>query len=94
MVNKFNPDKFYPSQKALAEVQRMNKVSWNENLGHWEKHDPNALKIVSLNCAGIRVHFEDIQSDYKLRKADIINLQEISLAENENENEFIMESSS
>ena len=66
----------------------MNKVSWNENLGHWDKHDPNALKIVSLNCAGIRVHFEDIQSDYKLRKADIINLQEISLAENENENEF------
>ena len=68
LVDKFNPEKLYPSQKALAEVERMDKVSWNENQGFWEKPDANALKIVSLNCAGLRAHFEDIQSDDRLKK--------------------------
>ena len=91
MVNKFNPEKLYPSKKALYEVGRMDKVSWNENPGPWEKPDANALKIISLNCAGLRAHFEDIKSDDRLKKADIILLQEISLADNENEKEFSLE---
>ena len=48
ILNKFNPKKLYPSQKALTELKRMNKVSINENPGHWSRQDDNFLKIVSL----------------------------------------------
>ena len=93
LVKKFNPQKLYPSQKALAEVGRMNKVSLNENPGAWVKPDENAIKIVSLNCAGLRAHFEDIKSDERLKKADIMHLLETSLAVDEDEHALIWRSS-
>jgi hypothetical protein len=33
IINKFNPKKLYPSQKALRELERMNTVSINKNPG-------------------------------------------------------------
>ena len=35
ILNKFDPKKVYPSQKALKEVERMNRVSINENPDPW-----------------------------------------------------------
>ena len=68
ILNKFDPKKLYPSQKALREVDRMNRVSINENPDPWSKEEDNTLKIVSLNCAGLKAHFHDIQTDDRLRK--------------------------
>ena len=91
ILKKFDPKKCYPSQKALKEVERMNRVSINENPGPWSRADDNALKILSLNCAGLRAHFQDIETDEHLQKADIIHLVETSLAEEDREDAFILE---
>jgi hypothetical protein len=72
IINKFNPKKLYPSQKALRELERMNRVSINENPDPWSKKTENTLKIVSLNCSGLKAHFQDIKTDDRLLKADMI----------------------
>jgi urease gamma subunit len=91
ILNKFDPKKLYPSQKALRELERMNKVSMNENPDPWRKKTENTLKIASLNCAGLRAHFEDIKTDERLRNADIINLIETSITTEDDEKEFILD---
>ena len=49
------------------------------------------MKIASLNCAGLKVHFRDIQADDRLKKADIIHLVETSLIEEEDEHAFTLD---
>ena len=66
----------------------MNMVSINKNPSPWSKDTNNALKIVSLNCAGLKAHFEDIKTDDRLQKAHIIHLVETSLGEEEDEDYF------
>ena len=91
ILNKFNPKKLYPSQKALRELERMNRISINNNPDSWNKEMDNALKVVSLNCAGLKSHFQDIKTDHRLQKADIIHLIETSISEEEDENAFILD---
>ena len=69
----------------------MNRVSINENPDAWSKETDNALKIVSLNCAGLKAHFHDIQTDDRLRKADVIHLVETSLKEAEDDCPFTLD---
>ena len=91
IINKFNPKKLYPSQKALRELERMNRVSINENPDPWSKKSENTLKIVSLNCSGLKAHFQDVKTDDRLLKADIIHLVECSLTDKDNKDEFSLE---
>ena len=91
ILNKFDPKKLYPSRKALQELERMNKISINQNPSPWQKKDEKALKIASLNCAGLKVHFQDIKCDDKLKEADILHFVEISVEENESEDAFLIE---
>ena len=70
---------------------RMNKVSWNENPEAWSKDNNDFIPIASLNCAGLRVHYEDIKADDKLQKADVIHLVETSLKKDDDIEEFILE---
>ena len=91
ILNKFNPEKVYPSRKALLEVERMNRVSINENPDEWSRKDDNALKIVSLNCAGLNAHYQDIKTDDRLQKADIIHLTETSLTEDNDTKELLLD---
>ena len=44
-----------------------------------------------MNCAGLRAHFEDIKTDDKLLKADIMHLIETSMKEEENDHEYELE---
>ena len=91
IIEKFDPKKIYPSRKALVELERMNKVSWNENHEPWSKDNDDSIKIASLNCAGLRAHYEDIKADDKLHKADVIFLVETSLKKDDEIEEFILE---
>ena len=45
----------------------------------WHKKTKNAIKIASLNCAGLKPHSLDIIDDTTLLNADILHLLETSL---------------
>ena len=76
ILEEFNESKMYPDDKALAELERLNRISKNRNPSEWEKEDTRNLKIYSLNCRSLKKHYEDMKSDEVLLKSDIILLQE------------------
>ena len=76
IIEEFDPNKIYPSQKALAEVERMNESSLNNNPSSWYKKLENSIKICFMNCSGLKPHYEDIIVDPKLSKSDAIHLLE------------------
>ena len=66
-------------------------MSINENPDQWHEENINTLKIILLNCAGLKAHYEDIKIDQRVLKADIIHLVEISLTDKDNDQEFRLE---
>ena len=80
ILDSLDESKIRTSQTALRELNRLKEISLNENPTPWLKIDQKSIKIVSLNCAGIKPHFVDIQADEHLLKADIIHLIETSLS--------------
>ena len=83
ILNEFVETKMYPNMRALKELERLDKISQNNNPTDWEKEDKNAIKISSLNCRSLRKHHQDILSDALLHKSDMITLQEIWLDSDE-----------
>ena len=83
ILNEFEAKKMYPSQKALGELDRLNKISLNNNPTTWENVDKKLLKISSLNCRSLKKHFQDISSDDSLLKSDMICLSETWLDNDE-----------
>ena len=80
IVNRLEETKFMTSNSALEELDRLEKISLNRNPTFWKRDLQDChLKIASVNCAGLRAHFEDILTDSKLLNADVILLQETSL---------------
>ena len=86
ILDELDPSKLCPSNRALKEYERMNRVSINENPSPWNDVRNNAIKIVFMNCAGLPAHFKDIQNDRRLEVADMIQLLETSLT-NQNKDE-------
>ena len=76
ILKEFNEAKMYPNVNALKELDRLDKISLNENPTEWEKDDCDTLKITSLNCRSLKKHYEDILCDAAMLKSDIICLQE------------------
>ena len=64
-------------------MKRLEALSINRNPTPWEKNKRKSVKIATLNWAGLKSHFKDIQMDEKIKKADIIHLIETSLTETE-----------
>ena len=83
ILNEFDEKKMYPNLRALEELERLDKISQNNNPTEWEKDDKGAIKISSLNCRSLRKHHKDILSDALLCKSDMISLQEIWLETDE-----------
>ena len=79
ITNKFDDKKIKVSKFALDELKRLDNISFNKKPSPWNKKDQNALKIATVNCAGLLPHFRDIKRDSKLLQADIIHLIETSL---------------
>ena len=79
ILNSLDETKIKVSQTALKELHRLKEISLNENPTPWMKHDLQSLKVASLNCAGLKPYFVDIQADPHLLKADIIHLIETSI---------------
>ena len=88
IIGELNPAKLYPSAKALKELERMNSISVNENPTPWNQKLDNAIRVLFLNCAGLKHHYDDIKVDKKIQKSDIFHLLEISLLESDDEEEY------
>ena len=83
IVEKFNESKIRTSQTALDEMRRLEEISMNKNPTPWKSNYDPSIKVMAMNCAGLKPHIEDIRTDEKTMQADIIHLIETSLNENE-----------
>ena len=83
ILKRLNEAKIRTSRLALQELERLDRISMNKNRAPWEQDIYGTFKVLSLNCAGIKAHMEDIEQDNKVLKANIIHLIETSLQENE-----------
>ena len=90
ILNEFDKSKMYPNQGALEELERLNKISQNNNPSDWEKEDKEAIKIYSLNCRSLKKHFQDILNDDVILKSDIIFLNETWLESDEANQDFVI----
>ena len=88
IIDDFDENKIYPSSKALKELERMNKVSINQNPTPWNKNLDTSIKILSLNIAGLKPHYDDLKCDMKVMKADILCLVETSLEKDDQVQDF------
>ena len=83
ILDKLDESKIRTSKIGLEETKRLASISVNANPSAWQKNIMEALKIVSLNCAGLKAHFRDIGRDGMILKGDIIHLIETSLEDEE-----------
>ena len=49
----------------------------------WQSNTKETIKVISLNCAGLKAHCKDIETDSMVIAGDIIHLIETSLLEGE-----------
>ena len=80
-MSSINEEKLKPSPRALAELEKMNKRSINENPVPWKQTNNDTFKIASLNCMNLINNIEDIRCDYTLKESTIIALSETWLEE-------------
>ena len=76
ILKKLDKSKIRTNYMALKELERLKEISMNENPTPWQRQKPNTVKVVSLNCAGLQPHFNDIIADNHIMKANIIQLIE------------------
>jgi len=79
ILGKLNPKKITIEKKSLEELKRLERISINRNPTPWNAPTLGSINIASLNCMGLRAHHQDLLVDYKLLKADILQLSETSL---------------
>ena len=84
IVDELKENKIMMSSDALTELRRLEDISLNRNPRIWMNDKQEALRICSMNCAGLRAHFEDIKADERLLRADILLFQETSLSIDDN----------
>ena len=76
ILSSINEEKLKPSPKALAELEKMNKRSINQNPIPWKQKKVNAIKIASMNCMNLRNNFKDVTSDNTLLESTMLALSE------------------
>ena len=76
IIDSLPENKCYASPKSLLELERLNKVSINNNLPVWEQQHTWSLKIVSLNCHSLPDKVKDLKQDAIILISDIICLTE------------------
>ena len=80
ILDSLDKGKLKISQVGLREIERLEKISINNNPTIWKKDTTDTIKIASLNCMQLFPHLADIMNDDQLWKADYVNLSETSIA--------------
>ena len=76
IIESLPDNKFYASPKALAELERLERVSINKNPPKWEQSHEWSLKLVTLNIHSLSDKIEDLRQDKMILMSDIICLTE------------------
>ena len=77
IVEKLPVDKLYPDKDAIKQLERMEKVSINNNPTAWDGLDiQESVRVSFLNTRSIKNKFSSIETDESLLKSDIIILAE------------------
>ena len=79
IVGNLSDSKIMTSMQALNESKRLEDISFNKNPPPWHLKDKNAVRIATVNCAGLIPHLRDIRKDEKLLEANVIHILETSL---------------
>ena len=82
IIDQFDPVKIHTSNSALAECEKMNQRSLNNNPDAWRAPAAD-LRIASLNICRLKPHMEDLAADPTMMKADLIHICESWLVEGE-----------
>ena len=69
-------EKIRASEKALKELEGMNKRSINQNPIPWKQENKNFIKIATLNCMNLSTNYDDIVCDRTLMESTVIALSE------------------
>ena len=83
IIGRLPKEKFFASPKALSELERLKRISVNNNPTAWEKQHDWSLKIASLNCHSLPDKIEDLRSDEMMLKSDVLCLTETWLMSDE-----------
>ena len=83
IVENLSESKIRTSKTALEEKRRLANMSINNNPTPWDSIGKHEIKVITINCAGLKAHMDDIKTDDKLLKADVIHVVETSLVVNE-----------
>ena len=68
--------KIYADPDALLELERLNKISMNNNPTSWETKSLNVLKIFAFNCQSLKPKLGHIRSDPIANQGDALCLSE------------------
>ena len=82
IIGSLPKEKFYASMKAIAELERLRRISINNNPSAWDKNHDWSLKISLLNCHSLADKIHDLRSDEVILKSDVICLTETWLMSN------------
>ena len=66
ILHDLDSTKIKTNYKALNELKRLRAISMNENPEPWDLENEGNVKIAPLNCAGLKAHFTNIETDEKL----------------------------
>ena len=80
IYKKLPEEKIRISTTGIEELKRLQKISMNENPTPWNKKSEH-FKIAFVNCAGLIAHFQDIKTDKKMLKADLLHLDETHITD-------------
>ena len=68
--------KIYADPQALMELERLERISMNNNPTKWEQFNTRGVKIFSLNCQSLKPKIKHIRDDPVVQQSDVVCLSE------------------
>ena len=91
IMDRFTENNIKIDQKALRELENMNRRSVNKNPTPWRDDTKQAIKIAALNIMNLKNNFKYVAEDPTLGMADIICLSETWLKDEDDDESFQIE---
>ena len=83
--------KIYADPNALLELERLERISLNNNPNKWEVNEKSGLKIFTLNCQSLKPKVKHIGDDPVVKQSDVICLSETWLNSDQIDEELDIE---